>query len=160
MYSLYAHKKGHDCKHSKAYVINRTRNRVTSCKVLTYRYAPKPEYKTKFCYQNEAESGTTHAKPTVWCRRYPQTTNYPSCCGKDDGNHDGCFHQLGHSRPNTRHEPKQADRSKNEACSEYEGKIQYSSFQYIHGVAQSRCFSGDTAAQDLICMAITSPLWI
>ena len=67
------------------------------------------------------------------CRRWhSETPDYPFCCDNDDREHDGRFHQLGHSYAETRDSPEYANWPEHEARPEYEREIEYACFQDFH----------------------------
>jgi len=61
------------------------------------------------------------------------------------------FHQLSHSRAETRDDPQYANGSKHEACSEYEREIEYASFQNLH----NGCFGDIIIVHLRICAGIS-----
>ena len=75
-----------------------------------------------------------HAKSAGGCGRHSEPPNYPTGCNKDDHEYDGSFHQLRHSRAETRDGPPYANGSKHEGRSEYEREIEYATFQNLHDV--------------------------
>src|ERR1700732_383366 len=87
---------------------------------------------------NSATSMRTSAMPPITRRAdgtegtHSKAQNCPPRSHNGDHEHDGRFHQFGHSRPDSRDNPHRANGSKHEACSEYEREIEHASFHNPH----------------------------